>query len=176
MTFSYEIIEVGNPLLYQVAEEVTDFSCAELKKHISAMHRLMQERNGVGIAAPQVGVSLQVMIVASRPNERYPNAPEMEPTVLINPKIESVSDRQVVDWEGCLSVPGIRGRVRRADEVTVVYFDEAGEQIRKMLKGFPARIFLHEYDHLIGKTFLDQVASSADLFSEKEYLRAIGAN
>ena len=171
---NYEIIEVGNPLLAQVAEPVIDFSCSQLSGHIEAMERLMNERGGVGIAAPQIGVSLQLMIVASRPNQRYPHAPMMAPLLLINPRIVASSEVRVTDWEGCLSVPGLRGRVTRQDAVTVGYQDRSGRPFELALDGFPARVFLHELDHLLGKTFLDRLDSVADLYSEKEYLKRIG--
>lgn len=171
----YEILEVGNPMLARNAERVADFAADSLNHYIDAMHSLMKQRGGVGIAAPQIGIGLQIVIVASRPNPRYPSAPMMEPMVLINPKITGLSDRKVVDWEGCLSVPGLRGRVSRSDEVTVRYQLQCAEFQQVTFEGFPARIFLHEYDHLVGKTLLDRVASPADLYSEKEYLKRLQA-
>jgi peptide deformylase len=121
------------------------------------------EANGVGIAAPQVGVSQQLMIIASRPNERYPHAPLMEPTPMINPKILSHSSEMIKDWEGCLSVPGIRGLVPRYQAVEVEYLSKDGRIERQMLTDFIARIFQHEYDHLQGKVFLERVESPEDL-------------
>ncbi len=170
---SYEIHELGHPVLYQAAEPVTDFADQELAQLIKAMGKLMKARGGVGIAAPQLGVSLQVMIVASRPNARYPHAPDMEPVVLINPTILWQSPMQTVDWEGCLSVPGIRGRVTRSAEVKLRYHTVSAEPRAVHWKNFPARIFLHEYDHLLGKTFLDRVDSVRDLYSEKEFLKRV---
>ncbi len=169
----YEIVELGHPVLQVAALPVTDFRDPALQQHLQAMTRLMEARQGVGIAAPQVGVGLQMMIVASRPNDRYPDAPQMEPQVLLNPEIQWQSDQRVKDWEGCLSVPGIRGLVCRPDAVTVNYQKPGGDKAVVEWRGFPARIFLHEYDHLIGKTFLDRVSSSADLYSEKEYRRRV---
>ncbi|MCG8669549.1 MAG: peptide deformylase [Pseudomonadales bacterium] len=169
----YEIIEIGNPLLAAMAQPVKDFECASLADHIQAMFDLMEARGGVGIAAPQVGVSLQLMIIASKPNQRYPNAPFMEPLLMINPAIEWQSEEQILDWEGCLSVPGIRGRVNRSEAIAISYHCREGIQHKSHLEGFPARVFLHEYDHLVGKTFLDRVESASCLYSEKEYLRCI---
>jgi peptide deformylase len=133
----------------------------------------MERRGGVGIAAPQIGVSLQMMIIASRPSPRYPDAPLMQPLLLLNPLPLRYSDQTVEEWEGCLSVPGLRGKVRRPDGVTIEYFDATGAGHQLELTGFPARIFQHEYDHLIGMTFVDRVASPRDLVSEKVYLEQI---
>lgn len=169
----YEIVELGHPVLQSPARPVSDFEDPCLTRHLNAMMRLMEARQGVGIAAPQVGVGLQLMIVASRPNERYPGAPQMAPQVLINPEIQWQSERMVKDWEGCLSVPGIRGLVSRPDAVKVKFNRLSGEESVVEWHGFPARIFLHEFDHLLGKTFIDRVASSADLYSEKEYRRRL---
>lgn len=172
---AYEIVELGNPVLQLVAQPVSDFSDPSLATHLQAMHALMNARQGVGIAAPQIGVSLQIMIVASRPNSRYPEAPNMEPEVLINPVIKWASERLIKDWEGCLSVPGLRGLVSRPDGVKVAYHHVDGSPAEVEWHGFPARIFLHEYDHLIGKTFIDQVSSSADVYTEREYRRVLEA-
>ena len=135
------------------------------------MMQFMNERAGVGIAAPQIGVSQQIMIIASRPNERYPDAPLMEPLVMFNPKPVSYAGDGVAMWEGCLSVPGLRGKVTRPSAVDVEYLNENGHPDRLSLSGFPARIFQHEYDHLIGKTFVDRVASVTDLVTDKVYFQ-----
>ena len=168
-----EIVELGNPVLQTPAAPVVDFEDPQLQRYLATMSRLMHERQGVGIAAPQIGVGLQIMIVASRPNPRYPDAPTMEPAVLLNPVIQWQSPDQVKDWEGCLSVPGIRGLVERPKAVRVAYSDREGRSRSVAWDGFPARIFLHEYDHFIGKTFIDRVSSSHDLYTEKEYLRLL---
>lgn len=171
MNTRYEIIELGNPVLKIKAEPVSDFDCLSIRRHIDAMLALMNDRQGVGIAAPQLGISLQILIVASRPNERYPDAPSMVPVVMINPQLVWHSTRLVKDWEGCLSVPGIRGLVERPDAVEVAYQDACGQWCEVSWRGFPARIFQHEFDHLLGKTFLDRVHSMNDLYSEKEFLK-----
>ena len=169
----YEVVEIGHPVLARIANPVSEFDDPQIQQYINAMHRLMNERGGVGIAAPQLGIGLQIMIIASRPNARYPHAPQMDPLLLINPKILSESAQKVTDWEGCLSVPGLRGLVTRSEEVVIEYQDQAGKPIELALQGFLARVFLHEFDHLLGKTFLDRVDSPADLYSEKEYLKRI---
>ena len=166
-----DVAELGNPILQAQAKKVVSFvggGSEELQHTIEQMREVMQERNGVGIAAPQIGVSQQILIIASRPNERYPEAPLIEPVVMINPVINTESRQTEKGWEGCLSVPGIRGFVSRAVQVNVDFSDINGVSQRWELEGFLARIFLHEFDHLIGLTFLDRVDSVADLISENE--------
>ncbi|MCX7596089.1 MAG: peptide deformylase, partial [Fischerella sp.] len=131
---------------------------------------------GVGIAAPQVAQSYRVMIVASRPNPRYPDAPEMEPTAMINPKIITHSTAVVKGWEGCLSIPGIRGLVPRYEAVEVEYTDRNGKLQKQLLNGFIARIFQHEHDHLDGIVFLDRLESNRDIVTEQEYQKLIVNN
>ena len=125
----------------------------------------MLAANGVGIAAPQLFVSQRVIIIASRSNPRYPDAPDMAPLAMVNPVVEAQSGDWVEAWEGCLSVPGLRGKVRRRNEVSVCYQDASGQAQQRKLSGFPARILLHEVDHLEGLTFLDRVDSPADLIN-----------
>ena len=168
------VAELGNPILRAQAKRVVSFVGAEpedkegLLYIIEQMREVMQERGGVGIAAPQIGISQQILIIASRPNVRYPEAPSIEPVVMINPIINTESSQTEKGWEGCLSVPGIRGYVSRAVQVDVSFVDINGVSQHWDLEGFPARIFLHEYDHLIGLTFLDRIDSVADLIAENE--------
>ena len=117
----------------------------------------MLERNGVGIAAPQVYVSKRVIIVASRPNPRYPDAPEMEAIVMVNPEIIQKSVQTVLGEEGCLSVPNERGEVARAEQITVKYQTLNSDEITQTFQGFPARIVQHEVDHLDGVLFVERV-------------------
>lgn len=145
-----------------------------------AQHRLieqlidrMQASNGVGIAAPQVGIPWQIIIVASRPTLRYPQAPRMEPIAMINPQILEDGGEQIQDWEGCLSVPNMRGLVTRAQHVTVRYHDLAAGCQCERFSGFIARIIQHEYDHLQGRLFVDRVKQSADLITEDEYQKLL---
>jgi len=134
---------------------------------------LTRKANGVGIAAPQVGIGQRLMIVASRPNARYPDAPQMEPTAMINPRLLDRSERTVSGWEGCLSVPGQRGWVPRADQIQVAYWDHNGKHCKADFQGFIARIFQHELDHLDGVLFPDRVARPEDLISEIEFLEQL---
>ncbi|OKH48951.1 peptide deformylase [Calothrix sp. HK-06] len=169
MSESLSIIKLGNPLLRQSSSFVNNVKDAHVQKLIDDLMKSLTETNGVGIAAPQVAVNYRLFIVASRPNLRYPNAPFMEPIAMINPKIIEHSKETVKGWEGCLSVPGIRGLVPRYQSITVEYTDVTGDSKNVKLVDFVARIFQHEYDHLDGIVFLDRVESTKELISEEEY-------
>lgn len=167
------IIQLGNPILRQTASFVENVKEEKIQTLIDDLLVTVQKSNGVGIAAPQVAESYRLFIVASRPNPRYPNAPEMEPTVMINPKILAYSDEIVKGWEGCLSVPGIRGFIPRYQAITVEYLDRSGKLEKKDFSDFIARIFQHEYDHLDGLVFVDRLESTLDLMTEHEYQERI---
>jgi peptide deformylase len=171
MTRVCEIAQLGNQVLRLQAEAVVDVHDVEILRIIEAMQSTLATTSGVGIAAPQISESKQIVIIASRPTPRYPSAPLMEPTVMINPYFQVLSETQEKDWEGCLSIPGIRALVPRYQEIMIHYTDQQGDLVKSKLSGFVARIFQHEFDHLIGKTYLDRVESNADIFSESEYLK-----
>ena len=135
----------------------SEFNSDWLTALASAMQATMLARNGVGIAAPQVYVSKRVIIVASRANPRYPDAPDMPAVVMVNPEILEKSDNTILGEEGCLSVPDERGIVARAEMVKVRYFTLEGEQIETVFHGFPARIVQHEIDHLDGVLFVERL-------------------
>ena len=135
----------------------SEFNSDWLTALASAMQATMLARNGVGIAAPQVYVSKRVIIVASRANPRYPDAPDMPAEVMVNPEILEKSDNTILGEEGCLSVPDERGIVARAEMVKVRYFTLEGEQIETVFHGFPARIVQHEIDHLDGVLFVERL-------------------
>ena len=166
-----EIIEMGSPTLRDRAAEVEDIHDPELQGFIDDLIATCAHANGVGIAAPQVDVPKRIFIISSRPNARYPNAPVMESETVINPEIISRSEETVKDWEGCLSIPGIRGLVPRHDWVEVRYVSREGIIEERRFTDFIARIFQHELDHLNGVLFLDRVVSSMDLITEKEYVK-----
>ncbi|WP_218080144.1 peptide deformylase [Anthocerotibacter panamensis] len=149
------IYTLGEPVLQQQADPVENIHAPSVQNLIDELIATLREANGVGIAAPQVGVSLQVLILASRPNLRYPHAPTMEPIAIINPRILDQAPATVWDWEGCLSVPDCRGLVLRSEWITVAYTNRAGSIEVATFRDFVARIFQHEYDHLTGKVFLD---------------------
>ncbi len=148
----------GEDILKLKAAHVADseFNSVWLEQLSSAMHATMSERHGVGIAAPQVYISKRVIIVASRPNERYPDAPEMDAVVMVNPEILAFSPETCFGEEGCLSVPNERGQVERAQVVKVRYQTLTGNVVETVYEGFPARIVQHEVDHLNGVLFVDR--------------------
>jgi len=169
MSKLFEIAQLGNPILRQQAQPVADVTDKEIQTAIDALIETAISVNGVGIAAPQVSRSQRLFIVASRPNPRYPHAPLMEPTAMINPEIIAHSTEMVKDWEGCLSVPGIRGLVPRYQKIEVAYLDRDGHPQRQEFTDFVARIIQHELDHLNGIVFIDRVESDRDLYTEEEY-------
>jgi peptide deformylase len=170
------IIKLGNPILRQKAAAVENIQSQEIQNLIDELITSVSQANGVGIAAPQIAVSYRLFIVASRPNARYPHAPEMQPTAMINPRIIGHSSEMLKDWEGCLSVPDIRGLVPRYQTVEVEYTDRYGNLQKQQLTDFIARIFQHEYDHLEGLVFLDRVENNHDLISEEEYQKSVIGN
>lgn len=163
------ILQLGNPDLRRVAQPVEDVHAPEIQKLVKDLLAALKASNGVGIAAPQVGEPYCLLVVASRPNLRYPYAPKMAPTVLVNPRVLAHGDEMVKGWEGCLSVPGIRAQVPRYREIEVEYCDRNGQIQRQVWCDFVARIFQHEYDHLEGRVFLDRIDSTADIVTEQEY-------
>ena len=168
-----EIAQLGASVLRLRAKEVENIHADEIQVVISNMFTTLADTNGVGIAAPQISASWRLMIIASRPSERYPYAPEMEPVLMINPSFEAMSNAQEKDWEGCLSIPGIRAKVPRFTQITVSYTNSVGEVVNQALEGFIARVFQHEYDHLDGVVYLDRVESNRDIISELEFNKLI---
>jgi peptide deformylase len=166
-----EVIELGNPILRQKAQPVEDVQSERIQTLVDNLLITVQKTNGVGIAAPQVAQSDRLFIMASRPNLRYPNAPTMEPTAMINPHLLAHADETVTGWEGCLSIPGIRGKVPRYRAIEVEYTGRDGKLHKQELTDFVARIFQHELDHLDGIVFIDRVKSTQDLITEREYQR-----
>lgn len=175
MTLVREIAQLGSQVLRQIAEAIVDVHDAEVLEVIAAMQCALAATSGVGIAAPQIGESKQIIIIASRPTPRYPKAPLMEPTVMINPSFVALSKIQEKGWEGCLSIPGIRALVPRYRDIMIHYIDQQGCLVESELNGFVARIFQHEYDHLLGKTYLDRVENNMDIFSESEYVKLMSS-
>ena len=166
------IAQVGEEILKTPAKQVAkpEFEHGSLNSFIDELLDTMLEANGIGIAAPQVFDPRAIMIIASRPNPRYPDAPDMQPLVLINPVIQQSSQNTVWEWEGCLSVPGLRGRIERSDSVDVAYLDRQGQPQNIKLEGFIARIFLHEFDHLIGKTWLDHITNTENIMANDVWM------
>jgi peptide deformylase len=141
---------MGEPLLLEKAQPITQFDTPELHALITDMQDTMQAMDGAGIAAPQIGVSLQVVIFGVGQNPRYPDAEQVPYTVLINPTLNFVGDEMEDGWEGCLSVPGMRGVVPRYTRLHYTGFDQYGNAIDRLVSGFHARVVQHETDHLCG--------------------------
>ncbi len=141
---------MGEPILFEVAKPVDRFDTPELHALIQDMQDTMASLNGAGLAAPQIGVSLQVVIFGFEKNQRYPDADEVPFTVLLNPQLTPLSDEQEDGWEGCLSVPGMRGMVPRYTELRYQGVDQYGTAIDRTVSGFHARVVQHECDHLQG--------------------------
>lgn len=144
------VLRMGDPVLFQRAESVTQFDTPELHALLQDMDDTMRSKNGAGIAAPQIGVSLQVVIFGVGANPRYPDAEEVPYTVLINPVLEPIGAEMEEGWEGCLSVPGMRGVVPRHTQLRYQGFDQFGNAVDRAASGFHARVVQHETDHLLG--------------------------
>lgn len=145
---------MGDTRLLQTAQPVVAFDTPELHSLIADMRETMVAVNGAGLAAPQIGVNLQLVIFGSTAiNPRYPDRPLVPKTVLLNPVITPIGDAEELDWEGCLSVPGLRGEVPRWANIRYTGFDEYGQPIDRTVSGFHARVVQHECDHLIGKLY-----------------------
>ncbi len=145
-----EVLKMGDERLLAIAKPVEKFNTTELQGLLADMHETMEHLNGAGLAAPQIGVSLRVVVFGVKNNPRYPQAEEVPYTVLINPVIEPLSDEMEEAWEGCLSVPGLRGIVPRYSRLRYRGFDASGAAIDQVVEGFHARVVQHECDHLDG--------------------------
>ena len=166
-----EIAQLGAKVLRLQAQMVTQPGSVETQQIIETLQDTLATTQGVGIAAPQISVSRRIIIIASRPTPRYPSAPLMEPTVMINPAFQKLSDIRKKDWEGCLSVPGIRALVPRHTEILISYINQQNDIVEARLDGFVARVFQHEFDHLEGTVYLDRVEDNRDIFAESEYFK-----
>ena len=144
------VLRMGNPLLLQRAEEIAQFDTPELHALIQDMQDTMAHMNGAGSAAPQIGVSQRVVIFGVGHNPRYPDAEQVPYTVLVNPVLRPIGDSKEEGWEGCLSVPGMRGIVSRYSRLHYSGFDQYGNPIDRLVSGFHARVVQHECDHLDG--------------------------
>lgn len=145
-----EILRMGDPRLLRQAQPVEQFGTTVLDALVADLFDTMHAANGAGLAAPQIGVDLQVVIFGFGKNNRYPDAPPVPETVLINPVLTPLSDEREEGWEGCLSVPGLRGVVPRFRRLRYEGFDQYGTPIRREVEGFHARVVQHECDHLAG--------------------------
>lgn len=152
----HHILKMGDPRLLRVARPVaaSAFGTPELRQWVADLFDTMHAANGAGLAAPQIGLDLQLVVFGSdQPNPRYPDRPRVPVTVLCNPVITPLGAEEDEDWEGCLSVPGLRGRVPRWSRIRYTGFDPEGRPIDRSVEGFHARVVQHECDHLIGKLY-----------------------
>ena len=167
-----EILKMGDARLLRLAEPVQAFDTPELLALIADMFDTMEAANGAGLAAPQIGENLQLVIFGFSHNARYPDAPPVPRTVLINPAIEPLGSEEEEGWEGCLSVPGLRGVVPRWSRIRYRGVDPLGQAIEREADGFHARVVQHEVDHLIGRLYptrmrdLTQLGFTSVLFPE----------
>ena len=145
-----DILKMGDPRLLRVAEPVLEFGTPEMKALIADMFDTMHAANGAGLTAPQIGVNLQLVIYGFKENQRYPDAPAVPETVLINPVLTPLSSEMDEQFEGCLSVPGLRGVVPRYTQLHYEGVDQDGRPIVRDAEGFHARVVQHEVDHLLG--------------------------
>jgi peptide deformylase len=168
-----KVARLGHPILRQVAEPVSPeaIGAPEIQRLIDDMLETMEDHDGAGLAAPQVHVSRRVVIYGVDANPRYPEAEAIPLTVLINPKITALAETEEEDWEGCLSVPDLRGRVPRWTRIRVEAYGRDGKPLRFVAGDFHARVVQHECDHLDGKVYLDRMRSMESLTFLPEFER-----
>ena|SRR3989338_2730180 len=168
-----KVSRLGHPVLRTPSEAVPKdaITSPEMQRFLDDMVDTMREYEGVGLAAPQVHVAKQIAVIEVAGNRRYPGEGPVPLTVLINPKILNSAKKQLVDWEGCLSVNDFRGRVPRAESLEVEAYNRKGEKVRFRAQGFFARVIQHECDHLVGKVFLDRMPTLATLTHLQEFVR-----
>ena len=168
------IAQIGEPVLRNPAKAIDNVLDPQIVNLIDSLIDTAIANKGVGIAAPQISQPYRLFIVASHPSDRYPNAPTMPPTAMINPRILHHGQEIAKDWEGCLSVPNTRGLVPRYQTIEVEYTTRQGETKQEVLTGFVARIFQHELDHLDGIVFTDRIEDS-ELYTEAQYRQLISS-
>ncbi len=169
----FNILELGEAQLRQRASPVTSIDEPLFQQTLDDLEEFVINQGGMGIAAPQVGISQRFFILSSHPNDRYPYAPDIKPFAVINPEIIGHDQRTEIGWEGCLSVPGIRGQVLRYSTVDVRFQQRDGAVVEIQFDGFLARVFQHELDHLDGILFIDRVPGMHALMSEKAWRKHI---
>jgi peptide deformylase len=169
----HKVARLGHPVIRTPTQAVPKetITSAQMQRFIDDMIDTMREYDGVGLAAPQVHVSKQIAVIEVTENRRYPGEGPVPLTVLVNPKILNASKKQLVDWEGCLSVNEFRGQVPRAESLEVEAFNRKGEKVRFSAHGFFARVIQHECDHLAGRVFLDRMPDLSTLTHMHEFLK-----
>ena len=170
-----DVLRMGDPRLLQVSQAVEAFGTPELRELLQDMRDTMAHLNGAGLAAPQIGIALRVVIFGVHANPRYPDAEEVPDTVLVNPVVEPIGEEMEEGWEGCLSVPGLRGVVARYRRLRYRGFDEEGGPIDRTVEGFHARVVQHECDHLDGILYPMRITAfsrfgfTATLFPDNDF-------
>lgn len=167
-----EVLRMGDARLHRRSAEVVEFDTPELHALIADMFETMHQLDGVGLAAPQIGAGLRIVVFGFAHSERYPDAPELPMTVLINPELEFVGEEMEEGWEGCLSVPGLRGVVPRHQRLRYKGFDQYGRPVEHLVEGFHARVVQHECDHLDGVLYPARIED----FSRFGFVEALEAS
>lgn len=171
-----EVTRMGNPVLRKEAEDLTpeEILSAETKELLQDMYDTMKAESGIGIAAPQIGVSKKVALIAvPEESERYPEAEESPMLYIFNPKITVLDEELQGFWEGCLSVPGLRGFVERPRKVQIDFLDINANQQSIVIEGFLATVFQHELDHLFGKLYVDRITNMSKLTFNEEFSKYV---
>ena len=166
------VLRLGNPQLLKTASKVDKFNTTELDNLLKDMFDTMQAEDGVGLAAPQIGVGLRVIIFGFNNNPRYPDSTSIAKTILINPEITPLNDKKEDDWEGCLSVPGMRGLVSRFTQICYSGFDASGKPVEINAGGFHARVVQHECDHLDGILYTQRLTDPLKFGFTEELLNS----
>ncbi len=166
------ILRIGDPRLREISRPVDAFGTPELHELVADMFDTMAAADGAGLAAPQIAVLKRIMIFGVESNPRYPDAEPVPTTVLVNPEWEVIDETEVSGWEGCLSVPGMRGYVPRHSAVRYRGFDQFGEPIEREATGFHAVVFQHEFDHLDGVLYPDRIVDHSKFGFEEELINA----
>ena len=168
-----KVARLGHPVLRQIAAPIPpdQITTAAVQQFIDDMIETMYEYDGAGLAAPQVHVSQQIVIMEVTKNPRYPDAPDIPLTIYINPEITLLTEAMDEDWEGCLSVPGMRGRVPRHTNIRLRAYDRQGERVDFVAEGFHARVIQHECDHLEGKVYIDRMRDMSSLMFLEEFIK-----
>ena len=168
-----EVLKMGHPVLRERARAVDQFNTSELTALLTDMLDTMHALDGAGLAAPQIGVSLRVVIFAVESNPRYPDAETIPQTILINPEITFLSQAQTPGWEGCLSIPGMRGFVPRYEHILYRGYNQHGELFEREVRGFHARVVQHEVDHLDGVLYPMRMTDMTQFGFEQELFPAL---
>jgi peptide deformylase len=168
-----KVARLGHPILRKIAEPVPpeQITTPAVQQFIDDLIETMYEYDGAGLAAPQVHVSQQIVVMEVSQNPRYPHAPAIPLTVYVNPEITPLTEMMDEDWEGCLSVPGLRGRVPRYTKIRLRAYNRQGKRVDFVAEGFHARVIQHECDHLQGKVYLDRMRDMSSLMFIEEFMK-----